>query len=258
MKCVHKKLNSTRGASLIFALLIFMLCAFAGAAALTAAAANAGRFSHAEHDQQQYLSVASAMDLLRGEMDSPKLVFTREFVETRYWRNDGGTPPAPLYELKDSEWTWYNGDTQISESESFLPKSLIEPYKADLEAAFVPSEWYTNAGIAVPGSPGPGAAYEKNLTITGDSENLREQLDEVQVKISLDPETYAITTVLGAGTDPDLLAYETTMLLPAVTSSNMESHVETSGSGDTGWTITTTTVTFTLEWPSDGSVVVQN
>ena len=51
------------------ALLLFLICALAGAAALTAAGSNIGRYSYLEEDQQQYLAVSSAAKLFREQLD---------------------------------------------------------------------------------------------------------------------------------------------------------------------------------------------
>ncbi len=68
MRRVWRKIKSNSGASILFAILIFMLCVLAGTAALTAAGANAGRYTHLEAEQQEYLSVASAVQLLKEEI----------------------------------------------------------------------------------------------------------------------------------------------------------------------------------------------
>ncbi len=69
MKKLSAKLNNRRGASILMALLLFLICALAGAAALTAAGSNIGRYSYLEEDQQQYLAVSSAAKLFREQLD---------------------------------------------------------------------------------------------------------------------------------------------------------------------------------------------
>lgn len=68
MRRVWRKVKSNSGASMLFALLVFMLCVLAGTAALTAAAANSGRYTHMEAEQQDYLSVASAARVVKDEL----------------------------------------------------------------------------------------------------------------------------------------------------------------------------------------------
>ena len=62
------KLHSKRGVSLVLALFLLLVCAFAGAAALTAASANAGRYPYVVDYQQQYLSVSSAARLIQDQL----------------------------------------------------------------------------------------------------------------------------------------------------------------------------------------------
>lgn len=58
------KIFGRRGASMLIAILVFFLAVLSGTVALTMAASNAGRYTHAKEDQQSYLSVASAARLI--------------------------------------------------------------------------------------------------------------------------------------------------------------------------------------------------
>lgn len=69
MQKIKAKLNSKRGVSLLLALLLFLLCALSGAAALTAAGSNIGRYSYMIEYQQEYLSVSSAAKLLKAQFE---------------------------------------------------------------------------------------------------------------------------------------------------------------------------------------------
>lgn len=75
-----------RGASLMIALMIFLLLALAGASALIMAMANSGRYSHKAEGQQPYYSVSSAallmMNLLDGTQYKSKEV---EYTYQRSW-----------------------------------------------------------------------------------------------------------------------------------------------------------------------------
>ncbi len=104
MHTAAKKLQSQRGASIIFALLVFMLCAFAGVAALVTAAANAGRYARLERDQQQYLSAASAATLLRDELHEQEIQIRLTMRHTYTWwyvkkPDEGAAIPYTLYSL---------------------------------------------------------------------------------------------------------------------------------------------------------------
>lgn len=68
MKLLRKKLNSKRGASIVLALVFFLVCAAIGAVLLTSAMANAGRLSHMKEEQQAYLTLSSAVKLVQQEL----------------------------------------------------------------------------------------------------------------------------------------------------------------------------------------------
>lgn len=62
---VKKKLVSKRGASVTFALLLFLICAMASTVVIISATAAAGRMSGLPDADQRYYSVSSAASLLR-------------------------------------------------------------------------------------------------------------------------------------------------------------------------------------------------
>lgn len=66
---VKSKLNSKHGASVMLALLLLLVCVFAGTAALTAAGSNMERYDYMRDHQQQYLTVCSAARLLTDQLD---------------------------------------------------------------------------------------------------------------------------------------------------------------------------------------------
>lgn len=64
MTRIRAKLNSKRGVSIVLALLLLLVCAFAGTAAITAASSNIVRYEESREYQQEYLAVSSAAKLL--------------------------------------------------------------------------------------------------------------------------------------------------------------------------------------------------
>lgn len=63
MICI-KKLNSRRGAAVIIALLVSFIAALSGTVALVMSSSNAGRAGYNKEEQQAYLSIASAAQLI--------------------------------------------------------------------------------------------------------------------------------------------------------------------------------------------------
>lgn len=90
---IKEKLHSSKGASLIIALVFMLFCAMIGSAVLAAATANGGRVAALKSDQQEYLDQRSAATLLSDELqiDRPKLTVKKEHVvTTTYEVGDGG------------------------------------------------------------------------------------------------------------------------------------------------------------------------
>lgn len=90
---IKEKLRSSKGASLIIALVFMLFCAMVGSAVLAAATANGGRVAALKSDQQDYLNQRSAATLLQDEltMSRPQLVITKTTTTTtKYTVGDGG------------------------------------------------------------------------------------------------------------------------------------------------------------------------
>lgn len=67
MHRIRAKLNSCSGASMMLALLLFLVCMTVAAVVITAASANSDRTAGQKDEQQAYLAAASALELLRGQ-----------------------------------------------------------------------------------------------------------------------------------------------------------------------------------------------
>lgn len=139
-----KKLHSQRGASIIYALLVFLLCAFAGAAALVSAAANAGRYARLEHDQQQYLSAASAARMLKEELCGKTVEMTLRLRQTYDWwyvpRTETGsdgieTTKQDLYVRQVYEFLQGDSDIPIEPSPVPVLGGGTKPYSVPNSAA---------------------------------------------------------------------------------------------------------------------------
>lgn len=101
MKRARLKLQSSSGASMIIALLFLLLCLTVGAIMLSAASSSAGRMRTARTNQQNYLTVSSASDILRDKISGLK--FTG--IEKSVYDSKGNTItfPAPTYTYSSAE-----------------------------------------------------------------------------------------------------------------------------------------------------------
>ena len=80
---LKQKLKSQTGASITFALLLFLVCAVVGSVVLTAGTAAAGRMSELAKMDQRYYSVTSAAQLLQ-DIISDQTVEVTEGEEPRF------------------------------------------------------------------------------------------------------------------------------------------------------------------------------
>ncbi len=69
MNSIMKKLTSQSGASITYALLLFLVCSMVSAVVLTAGTAAAGRISGSVSSDQRYYSVTSAAQFLKETLD---------------------------------------------------------------------------------------------------------------------------------------------------------------------------------------------
>ena len=127
--CMHKIKRNTRGAAMLIALLVFMIAALSGTIALTMAASNAGRYTHEKEDQQAYLSVISAGNLILDRLKELTIV---------YAGNKPGLAPMSTSEI-DISYT-YTG-TGTRKQDLFLAD---EDFQNNLMAfSLSPTDWGT-------------------------------------------------------------------------------------------------------------------
>ena len=98
MKKLRTKLRSERGASISYALLLFLVCAVVGSVVLVAATSASGRLSGLAKADQRYYSVTSAAELIRDLYDGAEATAAREEITetiTPYTYSGGAQPSVP-------------------------------------------------------------------------------------------------------------------------------------------------------------------
>lgn len=68
MNRIKAKLKSQTGASILIALMLFLVCAMVGSVVLSSAAGNADKMRNRRSEQQEYLSISSAARLIQNAM----------------------------------------------------------------------------------------------------------------------------------------------------------------------------------------------
>lgn len=137
MNCLKAKLQSEGGASILLALLMFLVCAMVGASVLAAAASNAGKARSNRTEQQSYLTLSSAIRLVADELEE-----ARYMGKYRVWEWE--TPEEKDGEgnvIKPAEIFFYMEQVQGSFTGGHLLPSAgtgtaLIPLRGELDAIF--------------------------------------------------------------------------------------------------------------------------
>lgn len=136
---LRNRIRSNSGATILLALLFFLLCSLAGSVILTAGSAASGRISGLQETEQSFYSMTSAAQVLKEEIEGQ---------EFQAYTEDGGTP---TYEsMPDSsmkgifksaiEAIYKNEDAEYSENLTIYPSNARE---IEVHAVFVMKNDYT-------------------------------------------------------------------------------------------------------------------
>lgn len=162
MKKHISKINNKKGVSILLALLIMLMCAFAGATAITMAATNIGRYAHENDDTQAYFSVTSAATLIRDTFDD--LVYTSRTydytVEHTILYDDVNHTESYIYSLPKNETATGTIMSTATDKDGNnlshtltgkkLATHLISALDKVVPFKSIPDEWYNNVKISDP------------------------------------------------------------------------------------------------------------
>ena len=130
---IRAKLRSQQGASILFALFFFIVCAVIGSIVLTAATAAAGRLEGVKERNQRYYAVNSAADLLAHELDKQEVKVDETVSIKTAVKVKGGTPvitskdtlPPPDYGLSISKLLYSNPGGDVNYTFSHGTNDLL-------------------------------------------------------------------------------------------------------------------------------------
>ena len=94
MRALRQKASSERGASITFALLLFLVCAVISSIVIVAATAVGGRASRMAEMDQRYYAVNSAAELVRDVLEAPTVTVTTGTETTSTVDQDDSTVAA--------------------------------------------------------------------------------------------------------------------------------------------------------------------
>lgn len=248
-----RKLQSRRGMSIIMGLLLLLVCATAGAAALTSAASNAGRYTHLRRDQQRYLAVASAARTVRDELCAGKYEASATFTKTvRYYSTTDPETGAvswhtrpPVYDLTDTGSYKYNSDGTPHAFNNWLGEHMKKLFRANE----VEADRWTLSGGTPPADPGPLSYTDLKVQVDGEDP----LLSRVRWSLTLSGD-YTLTARLWLEEDDGAVYYNTILTVPAHKTTSETTTSSSSGSAD----VTTSTQKLTVTWPLEDAVIQQN
>ncbi len=138
MQAIRNKLKTQKGASITFALLLFLVCAVISSVVIVAATTAAGRMSQLPQMDQRYYAVTSAANLLRSEIDRKrvsvefnKIDGTSEIIKLESLDKEGNATPVTIPESSSFNLL-INASTEMAEILNDETHILSEEYKVTL------------------------------------------------------------------------------------------------------------------------------
>lgn len=210
MKRLKAKLHSERGASILLALLMLLVCMMVGASVLAAAVSNAGKVRSNRTEQQKYLNLTSAIQLVADEIQRAEYIGKYQIYEwdvttTTTTENDDGTTTTT------SHTDYYFCCKQVEGDYSCGDLDAQLPFRAKLDEIFGKQFKDKGAGY-VPLSAASVDQYDLLVTLDGtfpsdSAPKGYEVPKKVTVRVKLDGNTHHILLTAWEGEDenpPDM------------------------------------------------------
>ena len=250
-----KKLNSQRGASLLVALLLFMLCTAVGSVVLTAGTASAGRLSRAREMDRRYYSVTSAAELLRDVVESERIVVERTKATTittvtSYEADEGSGQVAVVSSntsTHDAYHSTLNGGT-VRRGQSLLTDAAVSVVFGEDDV--VPDRTYANETLWAQSVPAAFTPYSRSVSMVHAPYNAAIDAQALRVRLTETVRSDGTLVFLLASDDGGTEQYrlQLTFTLNVESRENTGTSAfdpEVSGSGESYIETTVSTVTTT-------------
>ena len=127
-RLILKKLRSNEGASLTYAILLFLVCAVIGTIVLTAGTIASGRLAEKAEMDQRYYHVTSTAEFLKDALDGKTVRIIREKTDPIVVRVEGYDDPLPNSFENSFEQTtnFYNYDFLTLKTLQLMPELTWE------------------------------------------------------------------------------------------------------------------------------------
>lgn len=245
METLRKKWNSSRGASILMALLFLLVCMMVGASILMAAVSNAGKLKSNREEQQKYLTLSSALNLICDELTSATYSGDVESkpVTVPAVTGEGGIVISPSYTY--TEYTQKPGKiTQGSPVGSDFELNEVLPLRLELDRLFAETFPSSGGGLyqdddkyypLADDKTAPLTEHELKLTVdTPNVEGLSGEKNQVTIRLKMErSHSIGVTATLGK---PDEDGYVYTMKAWLV-SSGEKPNMKEKKAGSLSWTV---------------------
>lgn len=206
MKRLYKKMHSQEGASILLALLLFLLCAMVAASILAAAVSNAGKNKSNQIEQQKYLTLTSALQLVCDELE--QIEYTGKYTVTE-WDvitevTDNNDPSNPVTTTTTKQFFSCRQTEGAYEGSDLYQ---LVPLENALDEIF--AKHFTGAGYQErSGIENSTNTFDLTVELPSDLKGypysgpkVYEVDSKVTVKVELSPSTHHITLTAWLGTD---------------------------------------------------------
>lgn len=123
MNALKNKLTSQSGASITYALLLFLVCAVVSSVVLAAGTAASGRISKSAESDQRYFSVTSAAKLFKEMIDGKSVKVVNQTVTQTVTNSEGTSTPDGYPRVDNSE----NDCSIVTEAATYLANIKTAP-----------------------------------------------------------------------------------------------------------------------------------
>lgn len=192
MNRLKQKLKSESGASILLALLFFLICALVAAAVLMAAVSNAGKIKSNQEMHQKYLAVSSALELVCDDLLSAEYrgQYTVEVTKTQVTNDEGEQVDTYTYTYKQTngKYDCELGKMLLGELDQIFAKQMTSDV-AGFNTSASDNETYSG-----PENTNLTANTTHTLTISPPATG-SVKMPTVQVFVTLDKSSYTINLV---------------------------------------------------------------
>ena len=162
LECLREKLKSSRGASILMALLFLLVCMMVASSLLMAAVSNAGKLQGGRTEQQKYLTLSSGLRLVCGELE--EMAYTGEYQYAEWFvENEEKNEKGEAVGMTRTDYYWC-GQAESTLTGGNLADALRGFFLEELDGMY--GEAFTARGFqAQPAQP--SAEHELVLTVDG-------------------------------------------------------------------------------------------